>query len=221
MRVWDLPTRLFHWSLVLLVAASFYTGLDGGLDAMDYHMASGYALATLLLFRIGWGFVGGKYSRFFDFVKGPRSIYGYLRGDDHHGSITYPGHNPLAALSVLAMLGVLLTQVVTGLFANDDVLLEGPLAHLVTYDTSREITGIHNLNKWLIAALIALHLSAIAYHRFCRGENLVAAMVTGSKPLTDTNDAVTPPVRPAHETAKAFTLVMICAAAVYAVITYV
>lgn len=184
-RIWDIPTRLFHWSLVLLIAISFYTGLSGGFQEMNYHMISGYSILALVLFRILWGIFGGHYARFTTFVKGPVDVMVYLKQLNKDGS-PYAGHNPLGALGIVAMLLVLFVQTGTGLFANDDILLEGPLVHLVSYDTSRSLTGFHKKNIWLIAALVTAHIAAILYHQFYRKERLMGAMLTGKKPLNET-----------------------------------
>lgn len=176
--VWDLPTRLFHWSLVILLGISFYTGFTGGFVEMDYHMYSGYAILALVLFRILWGFVGSEHSRFARFLRGRAGIAAYLRSL-RSGSEPHIGHNPLGALSVMAMLIALLVQVGTGLFANDDILLEGPLAHLVTYETSRQLTAIHETNRWIVVGLIALHLLAVTYYQVARKHNIIQPMITG------------------------------------------
>ena len=215
-RIWDIPTRLFHWTLVLLVSVSFYTGLNGGIAEMDYHMLSGYAVLACICFRIGWGFMGGKYARFTQFVKGPRAVYTSIRQLFDRDSPSYPGHNPLGALSIIAMLVILLVQAITGLFSNDDILLEGPLVPMVSYETSRELTGIHKFNKWLIGGLIALHLTAIAFHRIVKDERLVLPMINGIKKL----DITEPPTPLRLEIAKGIILILICSALVYALVTW-
>lgn len=215
-RIWDIPTRLFHWTLVLLLGVSFYTGLNGGIAEMDYHMLSGYAVLAILCFRIGWGFIGGKYARFTQFVKGPRAVYTSICQLFDRDTPGYPGHNPLGALSILAMLVILLVQAITGLFANDDILLEGPLVHMVSYETSRELTGIHKLNKWLIGGLIALHLAAIVFHRIVKGERLVLPMINGIKKL-DIKESPTP-LR--VEILKGILLMLICSTLVYALVNW-
>ena len=124
--VWDLPSRLFHGLLVILVAVSFTTGTIGG-NAMQYHEWSGFAILVLLVFRITWGFVGSRTSRFSDFVKGPAAVWRYANALVRGHSECYLGHNPLGGWSVLAMLLALLVQAATGLFANDDIITAGPL----------------------------------------------------------------------------------------------
>ena len=174
-RVWDLPTRAFHWLLVLCVVAAFVTVKIGG-NAMVWHGRIGLAVVGLLVFRIVWGFAGSTYARFASFVRGPAAIRAYLRGD-WQGE----GHNPLGALSVLALLGVLLALVSTGLFANDDIAFEGPLYALVGKELSDRARGIHHLFEPLILLLVFLHVAAIAFYVRVRKEALVMPMITGWK----------------------------------------
>jgi cytochrome b len=176
-RVWDLPTRLFHWLLALLILTSIVTAKVGG-NAMDWHMWSGYAVLALLVFRLLWGWAGSRYARFESFVRGPQAVLAYLRGD---GGDAHPGHNPLGAWSVVVLLLVLLTQGTTGLFANDDIATEGPLAKLVSSRTSTLLSSVHRLNEWVIYALVALHLLAVAFYAFVKRQNLVFPMLTGDK----------------------------------------
>jgi cytochrome b len=173
-QVWDLPLRLFHWALVVLVAFQAYTGLWGGPSAMVWHGRAGMAILALALFRIVWGFVGGRHARFADFVRGPAAIVKYLQG----GSADHAGHNPLSALSVIALLAVLLTQAGTGLFAHDDILFEGPLFNHVGKETSDALTGYHYLSSRALLVLVVLHLGAIAIYRL-KGNDLIRPMVTG------------------------------------------
>jgi cytochrome b len=178
--VWDLPLRLFHWLLVLLVVVSVVSANIGG-NAMQVHLLSGYTILTLVLFRILWGFLGGTHARFATFVRGPAAVIAYLRALSRNEAGRHLGHNPAGAWSVMLMLLALFAQVATGLFANDDISTEGPLAKLVSKAMSDRITGIHHLNLWLLFALIGLHLSAIAYYFFHKRENLVKPMLTGFK----------------------------------------
>ncbi len=172
-RIWDLPTRVFHWSLVALVAAAFVSGLIGG-NAMAWHGRIGIGIAGLLAFRIVWGFAGSTYARFTQFVRGPAAIRDYLQGR-WQGL----GHNPLGALSVLGLLTVLFAQVITGLFGNDDIAFNGYLYDLVSKSTSDRLTSLHALNAWLVGALIALHLGAIAFYVRVKKEDLVGPMLRG------------------------------------------
>ena len=181
-RVWDAPLRLFHWSLAALVAFSVGTAYAGG-AWMDWHLRSGYAVLALVAFRIAWGFAGTRHARFASFVRGPAAVAGYLRslrGGTHPASV---GHNPLGALSVLALIAVVLAQVGTGLFANDDILTEGPLAKLVSKATSDRATTVHYWNQWVLYALVAMHVLAVIVHRVRFGDDLVGPMVAGTKRL--------------------------------------
>jgi cytochrome b len=172
-RVWDLPTRLFHWALVALVAVAFITETIGG-NAMAWHGRVGLAILGLLAFRIVWGFTGSTYARFTHFVRGPTSIRAYLRGE-WQGL----GHNPLGAFSVLVLLAILLAQAGTGLFSNDDIAYRGFLAVLVSDDTSSTISGIHEVLSNALIVLLVLHVGAIAFHARVKKHNLVKPMITG------------------------------------------
>jgi len=178
--VWDLPTRLFHWLLVVMVAVSFITGNIGG-NAMQYHEWSGFAILILLTFRITWGFVGSRTSRFRDFVKGPAAVWRYATALARGKSERYLGHNPLGGWSVLAMLLALFVQAATGLFANDDIITEGPLFLWVSKPVSDWLSGIHRLNRVLIMALVATHLAAVLFYLVIERENLIQPMLTGIK----------------------------------------
>ena len=174
-RLWDLPTRIFHWALVLCVIASFITVNLGG-NAMVWHGRIGVAVVGLLAFRLVWGFAGSTYARFSQFVRGPGAIKDYLQGR-WRGE----GHNPLGALSVLALLGTLTLLVATGLFANDDIAFEGPLYALVGKDLSDRVVGIHRLIEPLIILLVIAHLAAIVFYTRVKKHDLVKPMITGWK----------------------------------------
>ncbi len=180
-RVWDLPTRLFHWLLVAAVVGLVITGNLGG-NWMTWHQRLGYAVLALLVFRLLWGLVGGRWSRFRHFVRGPGAVLDYLRGRGRpHDEV---GHSPLGALSVLAMLAVLAVQVGTGLISDDEIAFVGPLARFVASDTAYAATAFHkSWGKLLVLGLIALHIAAIAYYRLRRGKSLLPAMLHGDKPL--------------------------------------
>ncbi len=179
-RIWDIPTRLFHWCLVGLLGVSCYTGLTGGFYEMDWHMKSGYGILALVLFRLLWGLFGTHYAQFREFLPAPSQIRAHLT-TVLKKPYQRAGHSPLGALNILIILVILLVQAVTGLFANDDIFTEGPLAGKVSYETSRWLTGIHEINIWLLAALVTMHLLAIALHQFHFRENLIKAMLTGKK----------------------------------------
>lgn len=179
-RVWDLPTRLFHWLLLLCVIGLVITGNVGG-NWMVWHFRLGYTLLSLLLFRLVWGFVGGHWSRFVHFVPSPQALWRYLR-PPAVGAVRPVGHSPLGALSVIALLSVLLLQAVSGLFSDDEIAFFGPLATRVSAEVVGLATWYHKaVGKPLLIALIVLHLLAIAFYRWFRRERLVRAMITGDK----------------------------------------
>ena len=185
-RIWDLPLRLFHWALVSLVVFSAVTGQFGaglGLWAARWHQLSGYAVLSLLGFRLAWGFVGSSHARFASFVRGPRAVLDYLAElTGRRPAGVHLGHNPLGGWSVAALLACLAVQAGTGLFiADEDLGVEGPLARFVGSATGDSLRGLHALNFFVLLALIATHLAAIAYYLFARGENLVRPMLTGVK----------------------------------------
>ncbi len=178
--VWDLPTRLFHWLLVVFVVVSFTTVNIGG-NAMPYHQKSGYIILALLLFRVGWGFFGSRTSRFATFVCSPAAVLRYASGLLHRASPKHLGHNPLGGWSIIATLLALLLQAGTGLFANDDIFTEGPLAHLVSKAASDWLTRIHRLNSDLIVILVVIHVMAIIFYLLVKRDNLITPMITGFK----------------------------------------
>ena len=178
-KLWDLPIRLFHWLLVALVALAFVSGLSGG-SLMVWHGRIGLAILGLLVFRIVWGFIGSTHARFAQFVRGPSTILAYLRG--RWQGI---GHNPLGALSVLTLLGLLLFQSLSGLIATDDIAFRGPLQAVVSNDTSDWFTGLHRQTIWLIGGLVGLHIAATLFYTLVRKDNLVKPMLSGYKWVRD------------------------------------
>jgi cytochrome b len=186
--VWDLPTRLFHWALVLLVIFSFVTEDIGG-NAMHYHEWSGFTILGLLVFRIIWGVIGSKPSRFKSFLKAPATVLQYAAATFRRDPECLLTHNPLGGWSVAAMLVALSVQASTGLFANDDIATEGPLYKLVSKATSDALTEVHELNAGIIVALVVLHVAAVVFHLFYKHDNLLLPMITGVKPCA----AVEPP----------------------------
>jgi len=190
LRIWDLPTRLFHWLLAACVAGAIVTVKLGGLW-MDWHVRCGLATLGLIAFRLAWGCVGPRYARFRQFLRGPRAVLRYLRG----GEAGQAGHNPLGGWSVAAMLAVLGFQAVSGLFSNDDILTQGPLAHYVSEAASSALTGLHQANAWLIYALVGLHLAAIGWYAVWRRKRLVRPMISGDARRED----CPPGALPAHD----------------------
>jgi cytochrome b len=179
-RVWDLPTRIFHWLMAALVVTSFATGKTGG-NWMSLHMLSGYALLSLLLFRLAWGAIGGRYARFASFVRSPSAVWRYWTDLIRDRAPRYLGHNPMGGWSVVAMLAALMLQAVTGLFSTDDIFTEGPLYPLVSKAASDGLTRIHLLNQNIIVILVALHLAAVLFYWIVKKDNLIVPMITGVK----------------------------------------
>lgn len=174
-RLWDWPVRLIHWSFVLLLPALWWTWKK---DHMQTHELLGYVALALLLFRLFWGVFGSETARFARFVKGPGAILDYVRGR----GAPVVGHNPVGALSVLLLLGLMAVQLVSGLFTQDEDGIEsGPLTHLVSYDHADAARGWHSLVFNLLLAAIALHLCAILFYALVKRDNLVGPMLTGRK----------------------------------------
>ncbi|NWO05443.1 MAG: cytochrome b/b6 domain-containing protein [Alteromonadaceae bacterium] len=176
-RLWDLPTRLFHWLLVLAVIGSVAT-IKLGSSWMDWHERFGLAVIGLLSFRLVWGVAGSTYARFTRFVRGPGAVMAYLRGQWQG-----VGHNPLGALSVLALIGLFGFQATTGLFSNDDIAFDGPLASLVSSDWSSTLSSWHRQAEWYLYGLVALHVLAVMFYTHVKKDNLVRPMITGRKPV--------------------------------------
>jgi cytochrome b len=176
--VWDLPTRLFHWTLVVLVGLSWWSAEN---DQQDLHLYLGYGVLSLLLFRIGWGVGGSSTARFSSFVRGPGAVVRYVRNRFHW---PLAGHAPLGALSVLALLAMLFVMVGTGLFAADeDGLFSGPLAYLVSVGVSDTLTELHEELFDVLLVLVGLHVAAILLYRLALGRNLLGPMITGKAAL--------------------------------------
>jgi cytochrome b len=213
-RVWDLPTRVFHWALALGVIAQAITGLVGG-DALAWHFRVGYAVLALLLFRIVWGLVGGRWSRFGAFAYSPQSVLNYLKGQrkPEHGV----GHSPIGAGSVFGMLLFLLAQVGSGLFSDDEIATAGPLTRFVSNSTVSLATQYHaNIGKWVLLALVLLHVGAIIFY-LRRKHNLVGAMLHGDKELVQ----AAPPSRDdAVSRAAALLILAVCAGVAYWVASF-
>lgn len=189
-KVWDLPTRLFHWALVLLVIAMVWTGWTGKLDL---HMTLGQAVLSLVLFRLIWGFTGNRYARFADFVTGPVTCLRYLgslfsartefQGDQH------VGHNPAGGYAILAMLLLLAVQAGSGLFTSDDIVTDGPLFSKVSSGTAALLSTVHRRTIWILLGVIALHLLANLFYLVVKKNDLISPMVTGRRAAPPAADA--------------------------------
>ena len=178
-KVWDLPTRIFHWCLVICVLGLLTTAQLGG-EAMAWHFRLGYAVLSLLAFRFVWGLVGGHWSRFRTFLYKPSAVMAYLRGQ--HRPEDTVGHNPLGALSVFSLLAFLLFQVLAGLFSDDEISNSGPLTALVPSAWVSLLTFYHAaVGKVIVLVLVVLHIGAVFYYRFKKKEDLISPMFSGYK----------------------------------------
>ena len=208
-RVWDLPTRLFHWALALAVTGSVISAKIGG-GAMVWHFRFGYLVLTLLAFRILWGLLGGRWSRFASFIYAPATLWRFLRGRAGPQERLEVGHSPTGALSVFALLGLLLLQLGTGLVADDEIANLGPLNRYVSTDTALTATSWHkSWGQWLLLGLVALHLAAIAWYLLKKDSNLISPMLHGDKTLPAGTPASADGWR---QRALALLLVLLCAA---------
>lgn len=185
-KVWDISIRLFHWLLLAAIVFCWWSARQD--DMLEWHMRSGYLVLGLLGYRILWGFFGSRYARFSHFIYDPKRIFAYfkslIKGQERH----YLSHNPMGGLAVIALIVFVGIQAGTGLFANDDIFLEGPLAQYVSSATSSALTSFHK--QWFNAllALIGLHVSAVLFHQIFRKEKLVQGMITGRKAVEDAAD---------------------------------
>lgn len=219
-KVWDLPVRLFHWTLVLLMVVSYFTGRWGG-DWMKFHFWSGYAILTLLIFRIAWGFVGSTTARFSNFVKGPMAAFAHLRELlGKHGPYD-AGHNAMGGAMVVVLILAVLAQAGTGLFSadTDTGLITGPLASKAGEAVIEKATIFHQYWINVLLALAALHVVAVLTYLVWKRHNLVGAMLTGKKPVED----VVPPGKSAPALAfasgrLAISLLIASAAIVYFIV---
>jgi len=205
-RVWDLPVRIFHWVLVACLAGLLVTGTLGG-NAMIWHFRFGYAVLSLLLFRLVWGLVGGRWARFGSFIYAPSSIINYLkgRGDPQHSV----GHSPLGAASVFAMFALLGAQVASGLMSDDEIAFAGPLTRHISNATVSLATNYHkNIGRWILIALVVLHVAAILFYLWKKNHNLIKPMIHGDKDLV----VAAPPSRD-DAASRAFAAVIFAACA--------
>lgn len=211
-RVWDLPTRLSHWALVVLLLLQFGTGLFG-LGSMQWHLWGGYALLVVLLFRILWGLFGSESARFSQFLRGPAVSLAYLRRLPEAAPSFWPGHNPIGAWSVLLLLGLTLAQSLTGLFAREYGGVAGPLVAHVSRETAQRMHEWHESLYWLLLLWILVHVGAALFHLLHKRENLIAPIFgNGRLPLPQA-----PPLRFASA-ARAWLLLAISITAVAALV---
>jgi cytochrome b len=215
LKVWDLPTRLFHWSLLTGIVACWWTSTENG--DMDWHMRCGYAVLALLLFRLVWGVLGSTTARFSHFVAAPSAVIRYFADIRKNAPVPHVGHNPAGGWMVLFLLGMGLLISASGLFANDDMLSEGPLAHHVSERFSDLATALHESGFYSLLALVGMHLAAIAFYLLVKKENLVRPMLTGIKHLPQDSNA---PVLHTQKTWLALLLLGCTSGAVWALAVF-
>lgn len=219
-RVWDLPVRLFHWTLVILMVVSYFSGRAGG-DWMKLHFWSGYAILTLLLFRIAWGFVGSTTARFSDFVKGPSAAFRHIAEMAGSDRPREAGHNPLGGAMVVVLIFAVLAQVVAGLFSGDTDtgMVNGPLARLVADAWIDKATAFHKYWINVLLVLVGLHILAALVYLAWKRQNLIGAMIHGRKPFDDVvpSGGSVPRLRFASGR-LALSLLIACAAIVYFIV---
>ena len=188
-RVWDLPTRLFHWTLVLTLVGSVFSAKVGG-NAMVWHFRLGFLVLTLIAFRLLWGVLGGRWSRFASFIYAPATVLRYLSGQARPGENLDVGHTPLGSFSVFALLGLLTIQVATGLVADDEIASVGPLNRFVSNAVAGRASSWHaDYGSWILIGLVVMHVAAVLYYLMKKRHNLIRPMLNGDKALA----AGTPP----------------------------
>ena len=206
-RVWDLPTRLFHWSIVALIGFSWWSA---EVREMDWHRLSGITVLALVVFRLLWGFIGGSTARFTQFVRAPGRVMAYLRPGI--GARRTAGHNPLGGYSVVLMLALLSIQVVTGVFAVDvDGIESGPLSFLVSFDQGRTASAVHHISFTALQIVAGIHILAVLFYLVVKKLNLIRPMVTGSDKALESREGALVPASPMR---------VVVAAAVAAAIAY-
>jgi cytochrome b len=212
--VWDLPIRVFHWSIVILICFSWYC-IEIAED-LDKHFISGYCVLTLIIFRIIWGFLGTHHARFSNMLYKPTEIKIYLKSFFSRKANHYSGHNPLGSLSVVMLLGLLSVQALSGLFANDEDYYFGPFSDYVSTKTSDRLTEIHHINFDILIVFIVLHICAVIFYLLFKKENLFTAMITGRKKVSEGNNKAI-----VHSKLIVALLTLIfSASAVYLLVTY-
>ena len=193
--VWDPFVRLFHWTLVALIGFLWWSGEEGGMDLMDWHMLAGEAVLALVLFRLLWGFLGTRTARFGDFLRGPRAVLRETAALARGRPAEHAGHGALGGWMVAVLLAAVAVVAASGLFASDDLFTSGPLTHWVASDTEELLTGVHHDGFEVLLWLVGLHLAAVlAVYPLAARVNLVRPMVTGYKRLAAAGVAVPPAV---------------------------
>ncbi|UJF17592.1 cytochrome b/b6 domain-containing protein [Vibrio sp. SS-MA-C1-2] len=188
-QIWDSFVRGYHWLQVAILGGLWYTGEQG---LMEWHFSLAYLLMTLLLSRLIWGFIGSDTAKFSYFIKSPATVIRYLKNPEQVKTI---GHNPIGSYMVALFFILLTLQITTGLFANDDILSEGPLAQYISYDLSGQLTGIHHQIFNVLQAAVVIHILAIFIYRAVKKENLTTPMITGKKEFTESMTMAKPKIK--------------------------
>lgn len=215
LRIWDLPLRIVHWAMVALLIALVVTAKMGG-SALDWHMRGGEAMLTLVLFRILWGFLGSRNARFSSFIRGPRAVIAYTRSLWRPPHAPFAGHNPLGGWMVVLLLAALLVQATAGLFANDDIATEGPLARFISKDLSDALSTFHSRSAWFVVALATAHVAAVLFYLVRFQENLIQPMLDGIKHVPR---ALADRASASASLARALALLALCVLAVWLLVT--
>ncbi len=182
--IWDLPTRLFHWLLVLSLSAQYITAelLD---NAMQWHFYVGYFTLGLIVFRILWGFVGTRYAKFRQFIRGPGAVFRYIKSLPAKQTTPHAGHNPLGGWAVVVMLLLITIQATSGLFLTDDVFLDGPYRHMVDESVQSIANTLHHTGFDFLLGIIVAHVLAILFYRYYKHQRLTMPMIHGKKTTGD------------------------------------
>ncbi|PXW25731.1 cytochrome b/b6 domain-containing protein [Paraburkholderia caballeronis] len=182
-RVWDVPTRLFHWLTVVLVIGAYVTQR---LNWIDLHVRIGETLLALVLFRLLWGCFGSETARFRSFVASPAAALAHLRRVLRREPDVQVGHNAAGGWMVLLLIALLLVETLSGIYVYNDVADEGPLSEIVPAPVANAISSLHALGWDLLLAAVVLHVCAIAVYAIAKGHHLVGPMISGRKRLPST-----------------------------------
>ncbi len=213
--IWDLPVRLFHLAVILLIPAAWYTVEIS--NNMDHHFLIGYTLTSLVAFRLIWGFIGSRYARFSNFIYHPKEIIRYAKSlfSNKPHDQGYTGHNPLGGISVVSLLLLLTVQIVTGLCANDEYYYFGPFSGYIDFELTGTLTEIHKLSFDILFGFIILHIVAVLFYWLVKKQNLIISMITGKKNDEDGSLIAIKNSRLIF----AIILITVCALAVYGIST--
>ena len=204
--VWDLPTRLFHWMLVISFSVAWVTSDDN--RYLDFHVFGGYTFFGLLVFRTVWGMVGSHYAHFRTFAHNWSSLHGYAKGLLNGQATRYLGHNPIGGLAILVMIGLGFLVSISGLVVFGGEEGHGPLAGVIPFEVGHAAKNIHEILVWLMLGLVAVHIIGVIAESFIHKENLIWSMFSGYKEGRSTNS-------PIHGAIGAILLTLVFGSAVF------